>query len=432
MERLTENETFELKREVTADICKEVIGFANTHGGQMIVGIGDNGEIVGVEDPDQTILRINNLVRDSIKPDLTMFVRYTAEMQDGKHIIRITIQKGTDRPYYLASKGLRPSGVYMRNGTSTDPATDTAIRKMIKETDGDTFENMRSLEQALTFSAAKAAFEKCGTDFDQTKMRTLGLISSDGVYSNAGLLLSDQCPYTIKAAAFAGKDKDHFQDRREFVGSLFQQVEDLYAYLDLHNQTRADFDGLYRIDRRDYPVEAIREVLLNAVVHRDYAYSASTLVSIYSDRIEFVSVGGLPQGIEKDDIFLGLSICRNKKIAEVFYRLHFIEAYGTGVPKIIKAYEDSGCEPKIEVSANAFKVMLPNRNAECNLPITSNEEGHVILTYLQTNDRITRAKAEQLLQTSQATTSRLLKKLQAEGIIVQTGNGRNTAYRLKK
>jgi ATP-dependent DNA helicase RecG len=273
---------------------------------------------------------------------------------DDKQIVAVTVQKGTDRPYYLASKGLKPSGVYVRNGTSTDPSTDTAIRRMIKETDGDSFESMRSLEQELTFRATEAQFQKCGVAFGSAQMKTLGLVSPDNIYSNVGLLLSDQCPSLVKAATFAGTERDEFQDRREFSGSLFQQMEELYAYLDLRNKLGATFQGLYRVDTRDYPETAVREALLNAIVHRDYAYSASTLVSVYSDRMEFVSIGGLPDGVGLEDIMLGLSVCRNPKLAAVFYRLKLIEAYGTGMPKIIKAYKGAVCQPKIEVTSNAF------------------------------------------------------------------------------
>ena len=100
---------------------------------------------------------------------------------------------------------------------------------------------------------------------------------SDDIYSNVALLLSEQCPSTIKAVTFAGVDQSVFQDRREFTGSLFQQMEDLYAYLDLHNQTKATFEGLYRTDTKDYPEDALRETLMNSLVHRDYSFSASTL-----------------------------------------------------------------------------------------------------------------------------------------------------------
>ena len=430
-----ESEVVELKAEVVGDICKEVIAFANTKGGTLYIGVSNDGSVVGVKNADQVMLQLNNMIRDSIKPDVTMFVGYETQHVTDKDIIAVTIQKGTDRPYYLGSKGLKPSGVYVRNGTSSDPATDTAIRRMIKETDGDSFESMRSLEQNLSFEAAEKQFEKQNIPFDAAKMQTLGMISADGIYSNVALLLSDQCPSTIKAATFSGEDKGSFQDRREFDGSLFQQMEELYSYLDMRNQTKATFDGLYRIDTRDYPEDALREALLNSLVHRDYSFRASTLVSVYADRIEFVSVGGLPSGIELDDIMLGLSVCRNPKLAAIFYRLQLTEAYGTGMPKIMKAYTETELKPKIEVSSNAFKITLPNRNAGTNhtqTPVgTLKNEEKRILDFIGSNSHIVRSDVDQLLDVSQATANRILKRMVAEGLIYQDGNGRKTKYRRK-
>lgn len=430
-----ESEVVELKAEVVGDICKEVIAFANTKGGTLYIGVSNDGNVLGVKNADQVILQLNNMIRDSIKPDVTMFVGYENQHVGDKDIIAVTIQKGTDRPYYLGSKGLKPSGVYVRNGTSSDPATDTAIRRMIKETDGDSFESMRSLEQNLSFEAAEKQFEKQNIPFDAAKMQTLGMISADGIYSNVALLLSDQCPSTIKAATFSGEDKGTFQDRREFDGSLFQQMEELYSYLDMRNQTKATFDGLYRIDTRDYPEDALREALLNSLVHRDYSFRASTLVSVYADRIEFVSVGGLLSGIELDDIMLGLSVCRNPKLAAIFYRLQLIEAYGTGMPKTMNAYGETELKPKIEVSSNAFKITLPNRNAGANhtetLIGTVKGDEKRILDFIGSHGHIVRRDVDQLLDVSQATANRILKHMVAKGLIYQDGNGRKTKYRRK-
>ncbi len=295
------------------------------------------------------------------------------------------------------------------------------------------FEDMRSLEQKLTFDTTQSQFAKCNVTFDETKMQSLGMVSPDGIYSNLALLLSDQCNSIIKAATFAGTDKNNFQDRREFSGSLFQQIEEMYAYLDLRNHTSASFDGLYRIDVRDYPEEALCEALLNSIVHRDYSYSAATLISVYADRIEFVSVGGLPTGIALDDIMLGLSVCRNPKLAAVFYRLKLIEAYGTGIPKIMHAYEGSRIAPKIEATANAFKITLPNRNAVFNKEtgissmLMSYEDK--ILAFVEKNGHIIRSEADVLLGVSQATSNRILKRMVTEGMLYQAGNGRKTMYK---
>lgn len=427
--RFIESEVVELKSNVVADICKEIIAFANTKGGTLYIGVADDGRVLGVENADRVTLQLNHMIRDSIKPDVTMFVHYETQTVDGKQILSVTVQKGTGRPYYLGSKGLKPSGVYVRNGTSADPATDTAIRMMIKETDGDSFESRRSLEQNLTFDAAKAQFARQKVPFDFAKMQTLGLVSQDGIYSNVALLLSDQCPSTIKAATFAGTEKEVFQDRREFSGSLFRQMDDLYAYLDLRNQTKATFQGLYRTDTKDYPEEALRETLMNSLVHRDYSFHASTLVSVYEDRIEVVSVGGLPSGIGLEDILLGLSVCRNPQLAAVFYRLALIEAYGTGMPKIMKAYAGTGLTPRIEVTPHAFKVTLPNCNAAAKEPPQTNEEK--ILDVLAQAGAITRSEVDTLLNVSQSTANRILKRMVREGLLVQEGRGRMTRYQKK-
>lgn len=423
-----ESDTLELKSDLIPDICKEVVAFANSHGGTIYIGVQDDGTVVGVSNADDTLLRLNNMVRDSIKPDVTMFVRYDLQQVDGKTILFIAVQKGTDRPYYLANKGLKPNGVYVRNGTSTDPATETAIRRMIKETDGDVFEDMRALNQQLTFNTAAEVFQRSGVNFDERKMQTLGMITPDKVYSNVGLLLSDQCPSIVKAATFAGKDQGTFQDRREFSGSLFQQMDDLYAYLDIRNQTHATFSGLYRTDTRDYPEEALREALMNSIVHRDYSFSASTLVSIYEDRIEFVSIGGLAGGLEVDDIMLGMSVCRNPKLAAVFYRLKLIEAYGTGIPKIMNSYKGCSCQPQLIVTNNAFKVVLPNRNAQ---NITTDKDirpEDQVIAYIHEHGAITRTELQALLQVSQATANRFLKRMVAQGSLRQEGAGRGTRY----
>ena len=146
-----ESETVELKSAVVDDIKKEIIAFANSDGGKLYIGVRDDGEVAGLDDPDGTALQVSNMVRDSIKPDITMFLHYQTIEEDGKKIIEISVQRGTNRPYYIAKKGMRPEGVYVRQGYASVPATDTAIRCMIKETDGDRFETMRCLDQELTF-----------------------------------------------------------------------------------------------------------------------------------------------------------------------------------------------------------------------------------------------------------------------------------------
>ena len=441
--RFRETEIVELKSIVMDDIKKEIIAFANCEGGTVYVGVADDGKVLGVENADECALQISNMVRDAVKPDVTMFIHYETLECDGKAVVAVNIQRGTNRPYYLAKKGLRPEGVYVRQGYSSVPATDTAIRQMIKETDGDSFENMRSINQALTFEATKKEFEKRNVVFGQPQMQTLKIVSADGIYTNLGLLLSEQCPHTIKVAVFEGINQNVFKDRREFSGSLMQQLNEVYDYIDFHNQTHATFRKLLRIDTRDYPEVAVREALLNTLVHRDYSFRASTLISIYDDRIEFVSIGGLLPGLEFDDLMMGVSVCRNPHLANVFYRLQLIEAYGTGMKKIMGAYANALVQPKIKTTNNAFKIILPNVNftpkaAEvhkdfekaADLALYSNEEK--VLQFLREHLMITRKETQTLLEVSQSTAGRILKAMVDSGRIKQIGGSRTTRYELRK
>lgn len=432
---LQESETIEFKAIVVEDIKNEVVAFANSQGGTLFVGVLDDGEWIGVDDVDAAMLQISNMVRDAIKPDVTMFVRYEVLTQEDKQVIAVHVQRGTNRPYYLAKKGLRPSGVYVRQGVSAVPASDTAIRAMIKETDGDRFEEMRSLEQQLTFVATEQEFARRGLAFGAEQMRTLKLLNSDGLYTNLALLLSEQCPQTIKVAVFEGTDQSVFKDRREFSGSLLQQMNEVYDYLDKHNRIHSTFDKLLRIDTRDYPETALRETLLNLLVHRDYAYRASGLISVFSDRIEFVSIGGLMPGFLLEDIMAGVSVCRNQRLANVFYRLQLIEAYGTGMKKIMNAYRDMGKTPDVEVTHNTFKIILPNVNGQedrmaPSFSGVSGSDEEKILAVIRAQGEASRAEIERAIGVSTSTTTRLLREMTQTGVLQRVGQGRATRYRL--
>ena len=439
---LTENKTTEFKREYVDDIKKTIIAFANSEGGTLYIGINDDGTVCGVDDVDNTMLRVTNAIRDAVRPDITMFVECRNDIMDKKPIVCVTVQRGTARPYYLQGKGIRPEGVYVRQGASTVPATDAAILNMIKETGGDSYESARSLNQQLTFEKSSAFFQKRKVNFGKTQMRTLHLIGEDNMYTNLAFLLSDQCTHMIKLAVFEGSKKTIFRDRRELSGSLLEQSEAAFDYIDRYNRTRSEFSGLDRLDIRDYPPEAIREALLNAIVHRDYSYRSPTLISIFEDRMEFVTIGGLVKGITLDDVKLGVSVLRNQYLANIFYRLKLIEAYGTGILKINECYEDYKVKPIIETTDNAFKITLPNRNfhedqnshlyavQHGGAPSMSKKESriHDVLKLCRSQGSIVRTDVESSLNISQSTAILLLRELVKDGVLIKKGKGKNIRY----
>lgn len=439
---MLEGKNIEFKRQYTDDIKYAVLAFANTEGGTLYIGINDDGSVEGVENPDAVMLQVMNMIRDTIRPDITVAVDCSTELMENKHVVVLIIQRGVARPYYLANKGIRPAGVYVRQGASSVPASETAILQMIKESSGDVYEEARSLNQNLTFKEAEGYFAKKHLQFGDAQKRTLQLISADGTYSNLGMLLSDQCISIIKLAVFEGSKKTVFHDRKELSGSLFKQLEDAYAYINQFNYTRSEFPGLERVDTRDYPPEAVREALLNAVIHREYGIGGPTLISIFDDRIEFVTIGGLVKDLSLADIKLGVSMLRNKNLANVFYRLHLIEAYGTGLLKIDECYADCAVKPQLLATDNAFKLVLPNINfaakrvknyslADESKTASKKEERYqIVLDLARKNSLVTRSMIEKALHVSTSTAVLVLKKMLQLGLLKKYGEGRNVSYSL--
>lgn len=288
------------------------------------------------------------------------------------------------------------------------------------------FENNRSLIQELIFTSLDYEMKIRKLEFSEVQMKNLGIISYDEIYTNMGLLVSDQCKHSIKFAVFQGTDKLVFKDRKEFNGSLFTQLKDAYKAIDFYNGTKATFHDLLRKDERNYPEDAIREALLNAIVHRDYSFSGSTLINLYSDRLEIISLGGLVPGLSLQTAMLGASQPRNEKLASLFYRMKLIEAYGTGISKIISCYKGLTVQPKFENVEGAFRVILPNIHTQ-ELNIEDEKYLH-ILQLFENQKEITRIDVQNVLGVGTTRAINILKEMLEKDLIKKRGTGRLTRY----
>lgn len=373
-----ETENVEFKSQMLEDLYKEIVAFANTDGGTVYIGI-DN---------------------------------------QGNKVIRIEVGEGA----------------------SSAPASQEQIRQMIKTSDGDVFESMRSMEQELSFTEASAAFARYHVDFAEDKYITLGLRRlQDDLYTNLAWIVSDQCRHTIKVAVFGDDTNTIFKDHKEFSGSIFRQLDEAFSYLMLCNRTAAEFKGLERIDKPDYPEEALREALLNALVHRDYSFSGSIIINVNDSNMEFISIGGLLPGLSAEDIRNGISQPRNRNLAEIFHRLKLIESYGTGIRKIYHLYHNCAVQPRIEITPNTFKLILPNMNTafskEHTEPIsavdTVTPQMKTVLDYLTEYGEMTDEDFQELLGIKRTRAYILAKQMCEAGLIDSTGRGSTKRYRLK-
>ena len=429
--KFEESPLVELKREVNTDFKKEIVAFANTDGGEIFVGVEDDGTVTGVTDSDKVITQISNIIRDAIKPDLTIYTSIESILVEEKRVIHVTVLRGTKRPYHFSDKGLKPSGVFIRHGRSSVPATDDTIRQLLRESDGAEFDRSRSTNQDLTFTYAESFFRANEVHFADNNRRTLGLVDIDGYYTNTGLLLSDQCAHSIKCAVFEGNGKTKFKSRVEFNGSILKQMDGAFEFLRMCNNLNSSFDGLKRIDHPDYPEYALRETLLNAIIHRDYDYSGSIIINVFDNRIEFVSLGGLVKGITMEDIMGGVSQPRNMVVANVFFRLELIEAYGTGIQRIMESYDHCMQKPVFHSAPASFIVTLPKNDPTMpSLDVNDITREELVLQRIKDQGVITRKDVELMLGKSKYTAITVLNHLLSSGKIRRTGSARASEYRL--
>ena len=430
-----EDQKTELKVELTKDIKKEIVAFANSNDGIIYIGIDDNGNVIGLENANKDLESLSGMIREGIKSDLTLYTKIYIERIENKDIIIVKVSEAPNKPYYLADKGLKTSGVYLRHGNASVQANEEVIKKMLIESNSNSFENNISNIQDLHFNYLGEIFKRHNIEIDDNKFKTLNITNLNNEYTNLGLLLSDECPYSIKCAIFNGNNKLEFKDRKEFTGSVLKQVNDTFEYLDLYNKTKGKIIGLERIDTKDYPEYALRESLLNAIIHRDYNFTGSILISLFDDHFEITSLGGLVKGLSIEDLYNGVSESRNPNLANIFYRLKYVESFGTGIERIIESYKEYDKEPLIVNSENVFKVILYNVNYVKGesikiLPANLTQEEQII-EYLKRNNKISRIIVESLLEVSKTRANDILNNMINNSLLVQTGTGKNTYYVLK-
>ena len=460
MGNLMEGPNVEFKRMWVDGAKRSAVAFLNTSGGVIYLGVDDDGIAIGTDDADEQMRRATQAISGGIHPDPMSFISVETETMDGVTVVAVHVQRGARRPYYLTDKGVRPAGVYIRSGAASIPASESMIIDMVRQTSGNSFEDALSLHQDLTFVAAGNAFAQAGLTFTPASQRTLGMIGPDNAYTNLAWLLSDQCTVSVKAAVFGDGNKEQFVNRQEFNGSVLLQFDQLLAFVGRYNPVSSTLgDDWRRIDDYGYSPLVLREALLNMIVHRDYGLSGPSLVSIFDDRMELVNLGGLPDNLTRADMFTGISVQRNPKLANVFYRLGLVEAYGTGIRRIMGAYSGSENLPTFEISDHAFKLTLPCRgSAGTSAPPEKNPQGQpavhphnetenkaVVETETALENRwnenrsrvveqarisgsISRKQVERITGMSQAAAARLLRDMVKAGDLVRVGGGPATAY----
>ena len=378
-----EGKNIEFKREITKihyKLLKDVIAFSNSTGGKIFIGIEDKtNEVIGIgeKNPFRLADDISNMIFDSCTPIIDPEI--TIQTLEGRTVVVVEVFPGRMRPYYLKSFG-KEQGSYIRiNGTSR-PADVRKLRELEMEGQNISYDTLQDIGReydenkalGLCKTMKKIATDACETEEEKLAIKemTLGKLLDLGILCMVGRniypthafdLLTDNTNKAakIQCALFKGKTRDIFIDRKEFSGPIYEQIDDAYHFVLRHIDMGARIDGEYRKDLYELPISAVRETIANAVLHRSYLDRSCVQVCIYDDRMEVSSPGMLYGGLDVETAKTGKSTCRNEAIAEAFHYMHIVEAWGTGIPRIINRCNEYGLPaPVFEEFGDGFKVTL--------------------------------------------------------------------------
>jgi len=441
-----ENRFVEFKGDLPAkeQIAKTVIAFSNGAGGEILIGVDDNGDIAGLtdkqlnEDPDT----IANIISDRCKPMIIPDIYRTTI--EGKTIIAVKIYPGSLKPYHLKSS-TPEQGTYIRIGASNKLADSSILRELERQRNNISYDEEPDLEtpvEKFDFTKFIADFEKYTqkklSDNDFKTLKLVTVESNHKYLTNAASIMGGLYERTIvKCARFKGCDMIEFIDRKEFGGMLYNVVEDVIAFVKNHINLHGKIEAIQRVDSYEIPIAAVREAVINAIVHRDYTIESDIKVAIFDDMIEIISPGILPNSITMEDLEEGRSEIRNRTIARIFKELNFIEQWGSGIAKIIKLCEQYGLKkPMIKEKGGFFCVEIyrpkTDRKPTENRPKKNDfsDQENMILKYLKTKHKITKIAIMDLLQVKETRAKEIISKLIDKKILVKIGNGRSSAYSL--
>ena len=413
---MRETATLEFKQQLSKSYLKTVSAYANYGTGKIIFGIADDGTPVGLADPQDTCLRIEHAINDSIDP----LPRFELSIEGDTRTVTLTVHEGPDKPYLSSGRA------YRRTDTSTVEVSRLEYGRLVLTGEHVSFDALVAKEQNLAFGhLEKELASKLGLKpLDQNSLISLELMAPSGEYCNAAALLADSNHFPgIDIARFGGSiniiHSRHTFERTSVLEQMQRTLEvfdTYYAY--------EEIVGFERITKTLVPREAFREAIANALVHRCWDVRANIKVGMFADRIEITSPGGLPAGIT-EELYLagGPSVARNPILANVFFRLGHIERFGTGIPRILDEYAHETVSPSFALRDSSITVMLPVTVLE---NVTLDEEA--ILAVLAKGSALTRSQISEKTQLSKSKAIRTLNALVEKGLVTKVGEGRSVRY----
>lgn len=347
----------EYKRELTDNLERVVVSFLNSReGGVVYLGVDDSGEIIGIGDIDSTQLKIKDRLKNNIQPSCMGLFDVISEMQGNHSLIKIILASGSEKPYYLRNYGMTEKGCFIRIGSATEPMPQRTIEQLFAKRTRNALGKIKSNRQDLTFEQLKIFYEAKGLILNDKFATSLELLDADGKYNYVAYLLADSNNTSIKVAKYKGTDRVNLIENNEYgYCSLIKATKAVLDKVNLENRTLTRITARERINSPLWAQIALREAIINAIVHNDYTNEIPPKFEIFDDRIEITSAGSLPDELSTEEFFLGISVPRNKELMRVFKDLDLVEHLGSGVPRILKSYP----RESFHFTANFVRMVFP-------------------------------------------------------------------------
>ncbi len=354
---MTESHRIEYKRELSDSLEKEVVAFLNgKDGGILYIGLDDQGQVIGLPDCDAVQLAIKDRLKNNIQPSIMGLFEIIHEQRDRQDIVRVTVAGGIEKPYYLKKFGMTEKGCFLRVGSAAEPMPQEMIESLYGRRVRNTIGRMESPRNDLSFEQLRIYYETRGLHLNDSFMKTLELLTPEGKPNYAAYLLADENGVSVQVAKYTDTTRMHLVENRDY--GRCSLVTALKAVLDRVNVENTIFTKIgypLRQEREMINSIAMREAVINAIVHNDYSYGAVPKIEFFSDRVEVTAMGGLPYGLEAEDFFNGGSIPRNKEIMRIFRDLEIVEHLGSGILRIVQAYS----KDVFEIRKSFIRVTLP-------------------------------------------------------------------------
>ena len=352
-----ESNRIEYKRELTDGLEKEAVAFLNyKEGGVLYIGIDRDGSVAGISSPDDVQLGIKDKLKYNILPSCLGLFDVILEKRDSKDIIKITFASGPEKPYYIKKHGMSEKGCYIRIGSASEPMSVRMIEDLFTRRTRNSLGRIRSPRQDLSFEQLRIYYQEACFELGDKFVANLELLTEEKEFNYAAYLLADHNGNSVQVAKYCGLDRVNLIDSNEYgYCSLIKTCKQVLDRLDVENRTATRITPKERINRRLWNAVALRETVINAIIHNDYTNEATPKFEIFDDRLEITSAGSIPQGIECEEFFAGYSIPRNKILMRIFKDLDIVEYLGSGMPRILRAYP----KESFSFSVNFIRTVFP-------------------------------------------------------------------------